>query len=89
MSPYTYTLIVKGIYSQDHAETLIAEKFKDQPQEFSYGANLARTMPASDESLILLHVREDHSRYGFRLAGWLGEMPYSAPYPRGSLLWYR
>lgn len=83
----TYTLVVKGTTS-DIARAHVCERLSEAG--LSGEPVLARYTPENQEALILVHTdRDNPGAFGRMLALWLCELPFDAPYPSGSLLWYR
>lgn len=82
MKPYAYTIVVKGDYTSEGLTRLVKEKL-------GLPCNVVIARVNGGEILAVVHVADDSSLYGRALANWLGEMPHFAPYPSGSLLWYR
>ncbi len=85
--PHTFTIIVKGEMTQGELTAHVNSKL--WPCRIPANIVLART--SSGETMALIHTVEPEapSAIGTRLAVWLGELPFDAPFPYGSLLWYR
>lgn len=88
--PYTHTLVVKIDDTWNVSDIARHVHLKMGPlaaREADASVVVARTH--AGEALVLIHVMDDSSAYGRALSDWLGEMPFEAPFPPGSLLWYR
>lgn len=87
MAPYTYTLVVKvGTNTSWWTEDKIVRVVKEVMGDLPCNPVVARV--SHGEALVRVHVLEDSSAYGIKLANWLGQMPFHPPFPQGSLLWY-
>ena len=91
--PYTFTLVIKvDMPSTDgigqEVTKILTARLADLGAPLT--VVLGRWSPHSKEAIVLVHTWNDCAHaIGGRLASWLSELPYVAPFPSGSLLWYR
>jgi hypothetical protein len=87
---HTYTLVLKvtAHHTSDEIHNMVYHRLGPALAK-DVNAVLARYSPECNEAIVLVHTVNDSSSIARVFASWMGEGPFKAPYPVGSLLWYR